>query len=79
MNNLRLVHAEQLQRVVMSDDWPYVVKQIEQLKEEVDERLLNASPEDDLVYLKGKVDGAKQLLGAIQDLRNWIRAREDKY
>lgn len=64
---------EALERVLLSDDWKVVLKYISELSDIPKQKLLNAQPEDMLLYLKGRADGSTELCNLIQDFKKYFK------
>lgn len=67
---------EALERVLLSNDWKIVLKYVSELSSIPKKKLLDAKPEDPLLYLKGMADGSKELCSLIHDFKKYFK---DKY
>jgi len=68
--------TEALERILLSDDWKVVLRYIAELSDIPKKKLLDANPEDMLLYLKGRADGSTELFKLIRDFKKYFK---DKY
>lgn len=66
---------EALERVLLSEDWKTVLRYIAELSNIPKKKLLDANPEDMLLYLKGRADGSTELFKLIQDFKQYFKDR----
>jgi len=72
---LPLEDVEALDRALCADDWPVVLKYLNQLTTEIEMELINCNVTENLSYIKGKAEGARSLFKAINDLK--LRFRQE--
>lgn len=66
--------ADALQEFLASDQYKLALKYMKKMGNSVAKELVNASiREDNLTYLKGKADGAKQMVRMMEDFKPYLR------
>lgn len=64
---------EALERILLSEDWPIIIKYLGQLTEVVEKEIITASEHDNLVLLKGRGQGARRLYSLVCDLKKFYK------
>jgi len=74
---LNIEEKEAIESILQDDGWKVIVSYIDKrMRLDINRELLDARPEDNLVYLKGKVDGAKALAFMLRDFKKYFLARK---
>lgn len=70
---LKAEDYDALDRILGDQDWKTVVKFVGFMADEVAQQILDARQDENLVYLKGKADGAKELHQMLTDFKTRFR------
>lgn len=64
-----------LDRILNSDDWKIIIKYARQLHFLNEKKFFDKPVNSMLIYERGKVDGSKQLLKQLQDLKEYYKGQ----
>jgi len=67
--------AEQIELLMINESWSDLMDLFEILTHEIECGIIKADPEDNLLQLKGEQLGARKLMKAIRDSKNFIKGR----
>lgn len=62
-----------IESIVNNIEWKAILKYVNLMSKTIEQDLVDSRPDDNLLYLKGRVDGARQLNAMIKDFKDYIR------